>query len=112
MTEYKDREFWILLKKSIDFINIKSAFCCSIIFGLEAVKFLDRKAKNTMTKKGSTFLILLIPLFLQFFTITYFNYIDKKSMISSLAQDCLLLLIEGKLTNEGVIPFWFFNLRY
>ena len=91
---------------------MKNAFFCATIFGLECVRFKDRKAKFVLPRKGYGYLFLLIPFFLSMFTISFFNVIDKKMMMTSIASDGLLLMIEAKLTNEGVIPFWLFNLRY
>ncbi len=91
---------------------MKSTFFYAVIFGLEAVKFKDRKAKNLLPRRGYGYQFLLIPFFIQLASIAFVNVVDKKMMTTSIVADGAMLLIEAKLTNEGVIPFWLFNLRY
>jgi len=96
----------------VDWINLKNVFTFSIIFGLEAVRFLDRKAKRSIVKPKSYFLKALMPIPFMFCSISMWDNINKYFVLGTLAQDVTLMLMETQLTNFGLIPFWFYNLRY
>lgn len=67
----------------------------------------------------------MIPLSINLLSLSYFNILEKKIIASNilgfqffleliliLFRDVSLMLIEGKLTNEGLLPYWYFNMRY
>lgn len=111
--EYTDPEFSKNLKKSVDYLNMKSAFTCATIFGLQVVKYCDAKAtQRALPKRGNVFLWLLLPFGLSMSTISFWPYLDKRMIFGSYFTDATVLLIETKLVNEAVMPFWFFNLKY
>ena len=37
---------------------------------------------------------------------------DSKLIVGNVLGDTALFLLETKMTNEGVIPYWFYNLKY
>ena len=55
---------------------------------------------------------MLIPLGISVSTISFYDYVDKKITFTSIINDASLLTLEAKFVNEGLIPFWLFNLRY
>ncbi|KRX07454.1 hypothetical protein PPERSA_11003 [Pseudocohnilembus persalinus] len=112
--DYQDRDFVKYLKKSIDYVNYKNAFFAAVIFGLESVKFVDQRAKNIVQKNKMAYTLVLIPLGLSLTSHSFLfdGYIDKKIVFPSYIADGALLVLEANLSNQGLIPFWLFNLRY
>ena len=111
--EYENIKYTESLKKSVDYINIKNALICGILLGLKMVSYIDIKAKNkSLTQKGNQYLSLMIPLLCCFGTLSFWDYLDKRLIIGSILSDTVLMIIEIKIVNEAIMPFWLFNLRY
>ncbi|EAR92003.1 transmembrane protein, putative (macronuclear) [Tetrahymena thermophila SB210] len=111
--EYTDSRYYENIKKSLDYFNMKNAFFCASICGLQVVKYCDIKAtKRALPPRGNVFMWLLMPIGFSFATLSFWDVIDKKMLVGSYFCDASLLFVETKLVSEAVLPFWFFNLKY
>ena len=79
-----DKEAIKDIRKSIDYLNLKGVFALSALFGLEVVRFSDRKASNRLPRTSRCYMLLAIPFCLQFTSLSYYDYVDKKGMIAQL----------------------------
>jgi len=111
--DYTEAGYYRYIQKSIDYFNLKNAFCCATILGLQVVKYCDVKAtKRALPPRGNVFLWLLLPITISFTSLSFWDVLDKKMLIGSYFTDAALLFVETKLVNEAVMPFWLFNLKY
>jgi len=112
LEEYESYEFFEYIKKGVDWVNYSNAFFTSIYFGLEAIKFYDRRNKVRKHRPQLNFYLILIPLALSLFSLSFHEVKNKNSILPTVGADMILMGIETKSTIDGVMPYWLFNIKY
>lgn len=64
MNNYTDKEFYKNMKKSIDFLNMKTSYLTGTVLGLQSIKFFMRNTKINKVQSKYTLFLLIIPFFL------------------------------------------------
>lgn len=110
--EYNSKEFYQSIKGCVDWINYVNIFTAAVYFGLEAVRYSDRRAKHHWKSPRQTYVFALIPLVLSFGSLSFTDSIHKYMILPTLASDVSMLLVESVLTNQNLIPYWVFDFKY
>lgn len=106
--EYDDPLYIDSIKKYVDAQNIKNAFYGGLALGLLVTKYTDYKVKHTSLMKlhRPMEFIVLVPVGLALFTLSYQNYARSYSVYGTLIADGSLMFLESLLVNAAILPFW------
>jgi len=110
--DFESPLFYESMKKGIDWVNFANIFFTSVYFGLEAIKFFDRRNRGSKMRAQSNYFFILIPVAACLLSLSFIENIDKLSILPAAGADLALMAIETKSTIEGLMPYWLFNIKY
>lgn len=109
--EYDDPMFYTWIDRNVKYFHVKNTLFISTTALLSASKFINPASKFVLPKANPSKLVL--PLLFTLVGLLLPSHIHSRWIIApAVGAEASILPVEAMLTNEGVLPFWYFNSRY
>lgn len=110
---YEDVGCFAAIRKSVDWIGMKSALNCGMLISLQFMKYTDFKAKNKLVSRTPfKYVFYTAPILLSLASLSCMESLSPWLMLPTVGNVVGTLVAFSHATNFGTAPFWCFAITY